>query len=443
MSCDNIAIKVDGLGKCFDIFESPRQRLNNLLFGSEQGKSEFWALKDISFEIRKGETVGVIGRNGAGKSTLLQMLCGTLTPTEGEIFVNGKVAALLELGAGFNPEFTGRENIYLNASILGLSQKDIDKVYDKIVEFSELSDYIDKPVKTYSSGMYVRLGFAVAAHTNADVLIIDEALSVGDVFFQQKCMRFLSEFKERGGTLLFVSHDTSSVLSLCENAVLLYPKASKPCVKGPSGEICKLYVSELYQEKTTQYSQYEAYPKIQKKESINREIIGAESIPEVYKIGEFRRNSESFGERGATIVDCYFTDGVNVINEATSGQKVSLNIEVTCDKEIMYPAAGIMIKDNKGQYLFTEGSDYAFRDKQLIFNKGERVLFEFSFEMPVLIRGSYAINVAFAEGIGDDHIQHHWIHDALDIEVLQGRVVHGCAGMNGFLTKLKWIATND
>ncbi|GHX13735.1 ABC transporter ATP-binding protein [Vibrio cholerae] len=443
MFCDEIVIKANGLGKCFDVFDSPHQRLSNILFGSERGKSEFWALKDISFEVRKGETVGIIGRNGAGKSTLLQMLCGTLIPSVGEVQVNGKVAALLELGAGFNPEFTGRENIYLNASILGLSQSNIDNIYDKIVAFSELADYIDKPVKTYSSGMYVRLGFAVAAHTDADVLIIDEALSVGDVFFQQKCMRFLSEFKERGGTLLFVSHDTSSVLSLCENAILLYPRASKPCVKGPSDDICKLYVSELYQEKTDQFASFNVSPPVREPASINKELVGKKNIPDIYKLGTFRTDAESFGERGASIVSCCFTDGSNIISEAISGQKVSLNIEVKCDKDIVFPAAGIMIKDNKGQYLFTEGSDHAFRDEQLIFRKGERVLFEFTFEMPVLIRGSYTINVAFAEGIGDDHIQHHWLHDALDIEVLQSRVVHGSAGLNGFVPKLKWIVPNE
>lgn len=221
----NIAIKVDGISKCFESFSSSKDRLNNILFKSEKGKSEFWALKDISFEVNKGETVGIIGRNGAGKSTLLQILCGTLKQSSGNVEINGKVAALLELGAGFNPEFSGRDNIYLNASILGMSKSEIDDVYDSIVEFSELQEFINNPVKSYSSGMYVRLGFAVAAHTNADILIIDEALSVGDVFFQQKCMRFLKSFKEKGGTLLFVSHDTSAVVSMCEKAVMLYPQS--------------------------------------------------------------------------------------------------------------------------------------------------------------------------------------------------------------------------
>lgn len=442
MLCDNLAIKVDNISKCFESFDTPRNRLKNLLFNTSTGKSEFWALKDISFEVKKGETVGIIGRNGAGKSTLLQILCGTLQQTLGDVQVNGKVAALLELGAGFNPDFTGRENIYLNASILGLSKNEIDAVYDSIVEFSELSEFINNPVKTYSSGMYVRLGFAVAAHTNADILIIDEALSVGDVFFQQKCMRFLTEFKEKGGTLLFVSHDTSSVLSLCEKAVILYPKASKPCVKGSSEDICKLYVNELYLEKKENYIETQKHDEKAHHES-KGEIIGIQQPKEIYKIGSFRKHAESFGEKGAEIVDSYFIKENKITSEMTSDEKIKLVMEVRCYKNILNPAAGFMIKDNKGQYLYTEGSDLAFRHKKLLFKKNEHIKFEFEFEMPVLIRGSYTVNLAFAEGIGDNHIQHHWIHDAFEIEVLQGRVVHGCCGLNRLNTKIVWISNEE
>ena len=181
---------------------------------------EFWALKDVSFEVKRGETVGIIGRNGSGKSTLLQIICGTLSPTGGQVETHGRVAALLELGSGFNPEFTGRENVYMNGSVIGLSRDEIDTLFDDIVAFADIGEFIDQPVKTYSSGMYVRLAFAVIAHVNADTLVIDEALAVGDVFFVQKCMRFLRKFMDEG-TIIFVSHDTGAVVNLCNRAFML------------------------------------------------------------------------------------------------------------------------------------------------------------------------------------------------------------------------------
>lgn len=230
MSSNDIAIRVSNLSKCYQIYDTPRDRLKQFVMprirrmGGLISKSyfrEFWALQDVSFEIKKGETVGIIGRNGAGKSTLLQILCGTLTPTAGSVAVNGRVAALLELGAGFNAEFTGRENIYMNASVLGLSQAEIDTRFEEIVSFADIGEFIDQPVKTYSSGMYVRLAFAVIIHVDADILIIDEALSVGDAFFTQKCMMQIKKLIDSGVTLLFVSHDSNSVKSLCNKAILL------------------------------------------------------------------------------------------------------------------------------------------------------------------------------------------------------------------------------
>lgn len=430
----NVVIKVEGVSKCFEMFSSPKNRLNNILFNSQKGKSEFWALKNISFEVKKGETVGIIGRNGAGKSTLLQILCGTLKQTSGTVSINGKVAALLELGAGFNPEFTGKENIYLNASILGMTRKEIDVVYDSIVEFSELGGFINNPVKSYSSGMYVRLGFAVAAHTKAEILVIDEALSVGDVFFQQKCMRFLKEFKNNGGTLLFVSHDTSAVLSMCEKAIMLYPQSKRPCVKGNTEEICRLYTSDLYDDKKSKIST--EIINIKDEHNYKELIKGEVQEKELYSISEFREGTESFGELGAKIINCYFSyEGIET-KIVESDQKVSLFIEAEIYKKMPYPVVGFMIKDNKGQFVYTEGSDQAFRHQSLIFEKGEVVKFEFEFTMPVLIRGNYTINVAIAEGIGDEHIQHHWLHDALKVEVLKGRIVHGICGLNDINIKL-------
>jgi len=190
-------IHVEDLGKCFHIYDDPTQRLKQALWrGRRQYFREFWALRNVSFEVRRGETLGVIGRNGSGKSTLLQILCGTLTPSEGQVHTRGRVAALLELGSGFNPEFTGIENIYLNASLFGLSREVTAEKLDDILAFADIGTFVDQPVKTYSSGMSVRLAFAVVAHVDADILVVDEALSVGDAFFNQKCFRFLNRQRE-------------------------------------------------------------------------------------------------------------------------------------------------------------------------------------------------------------------------------------------------------
>ena len=228
MSFD-FAINVENVAKCYDIYDQPLDRLKQFILppfqkiAKKEPKKyfkEFWALRDVSFEVGRGETLAIVGRNGSGKSTLLQLICGTLSPTRGSIKVNGRVAALLELGSGFNPEFTGRENVYLNGAVLGLSKDDIDSRFSEIAAFADIGEFIEQPVKNYSSGMMVRLAFAVIAHVDADILVIDEALAVGDAVFTQKCMRFIRSFQQQG-TLLFVSHDMSSVTNLCRRGIWL------------------------------------------------------------------------------------------------------------------------------------------------------------------------------------------------------------------------------
>lgn len=217
-----VAIKVENLSKCYHIYEKPRDRLMQMLVrGRQQYFREFWAVRGISFEVMKGETVGIVGRNGSGKSTLLQMICGTLNPSGGSIKATGRIAALLELGSGFNPEFTGRENVYMNASILGLSRQETDARYQGIVSFADIGDFIEQPVKTYSSGMLVRLAFAVAINVDPEILIVDEALSVGDEVFQRKCFSRIEAIKKKGATILFVSHSGSAIVELCDRVVLL------------------------------------------------------------------------------------------------------------------------------------------------------------------------------------------------------------------------------
>lgn len=220
--CSDVAIKVENLSKCFHIYDKPRDRLLQMLSrGHRQYFREFWALRDVSFVVKKGETVGVVGRNGSGKSTLLQIICGTLTPTSGQVQTNGRIAALLELGSGFNPDFSGRENVYMNAAVLGLSTEETDARFAEIEAFAEIGDFIDQPVKSYSSGMMVRLAFAVAINVDPQILIVDEALSVGDELFQRKCFARIEAIKASGATILFVSHSGSTVVELCDRAILL------------------------------------------------------------------------------------------------------------------------------------------------------------------------------------------------------------------------------
>jgi lipopolysaccharide transport system ATP-binding protein len=219
--CSEVAIRAVGLTKSFQVYARPADRLKQSIWRRRRYYREFVALDDVSFEVGRGETVGIVGRNGSGKSTLLQIVAGTLTPTRGTVETQGRVAALLELGAGFNPEFSGRENVYLNASVLGLARAEIDRRFDEIVAFAEIAPFIDQPVKTYSSGMYVRLAFAVAISVEPEVLIVDEALAVGDEAFQRKCFARIRQIQERGGTILFVSHAANAVRELCERAILM------------------------------------------------------------------------------------------------------------------------------------------------------------------------------------------------------------------------------
>jgi lipopolysaccharide transport system ATP-binding protein len=246
------AVVAEGLSKAYLLWDNPRDRLKHPLrnmaarylpIKPKTYYREFWALRDVGFTLHQGETLGIIGRNGSGKSTLLQVVCGVLTPTSGTFLTKGRVSALLELGSGFNPEFTGKDNVYMNASILGLSRQEVDERYDTIVDFADIGEFIDQPVKTYSSGMFVRLAFAIAAHVDAEILVVDEALAVGDAFFTQKCMRYMRNFREHG-SLLFVSHDTGAVINLCDRAILLEHGGVK--AEGSARDVCEVYLEDMF-----------------------------------------------------------------------------------------------------------------------------------------------------------------------------------------------------
>jgi len=250
---NDVAICVSGVGKCYHLYDKPQDRLKQAIVPRlrravglpvRHYAREFWALKDVSFEVKKGETVGIIGRNGSGKSTLLQIICGTLAPTTGTVVTNGRVAALLELGAGFNPEFTGRENVYMNGTLLGLSKAEIDDKFEDIAAFADIGEFIEQPVKTYSSGMYVRLAFAVAVSIQPNLLIVDEALAVGDMTFQAKCMARIRNIMEKGTTVLIVSHDVGAIKALCHRC--LYLEAGRVVSYGKAVDVAGLYFAQSH-----------------------------------------------------------------------------------------------------------------------------------------------------------------------------------------------------
>ena len=245
MMSSEIVANVENLSKCYYFCGTPWRRLEHAIFGNpKKGFREFWALRDVSFEVTKGETLGIVGENGSGKSTLLQILCGIISPTSGTLSVTGRVATILELGAGFNQEFTGKENIYMSATILGLSDKEVDEVYEDIAAFADIGDFLEQPVKTYSSGMCIRLAFSIAISVNAEILIIDEALAVGDMYFQTKCMNRLKFLIHSGVTLIFVSHDLAMMRAICDKCLFL--EHGKMIAYGKASDVLNIYEEKIH-----------------------------------------------------------------------------------------------------------------------------------------------------------------------------------------------------
>lgn len=444
MSSNDIAIRVQGLSKCYGIYANPRDRLKQFILPRLQrliGKPpkqyfrEFWALKDVSFEIKKGETVGIIGRNGSGKSTLLQMICGTLSPTSGSIQTNGRIAALLELGSGFNTEFTGRENVYMNASVLGLSNDEIDTRFDDIVAFADIGDFIEQPVKTYSSGMMVRLAFAVIAHVDADILVVDEALAVGDAFFTQKCMRFLRNFM-KGGTVLFVSHDTGAVVNLCSKAVLL--NRGQVTEIGTPKNVIEHYLATVYEsnQEVNGVIAVETKVPVNQVESLieyrdmREELVNASNLRNDVEVFQFKPDQEGFGTGDAKILSVRLLDQHGApLSWIVGGEDVILDIRCLAHKEIFRPIIGFQFKDRLGQVIFADNTFLVFEhNPQPVVQSGELVA-RFEFRLPVLPSGDYGIAVAVADGSQDSHVQHHWIHDALMVRVHASSVCFGLVGI--------------
>lgn len=321
-------LQVESLGKMYQLFDRPLDRLKQaLLLGRRQYYREFWALHNLNFTLRKGEVLGVIGRNGSGKSTLLQILCGVLRPSAGCFHRRGRVAALLELGSGFNPEFTGRENIYMNGAILGLSRKQINERIDNIIEFADIGAFIEQPVKTYSSGMFVRLAFSITTNVDADILVVDEALAVGDAAFQFKCMHHIEKMVSNGTTIILVTHDVNMVRAYCTRAI--YLQAGQMQFIGDCETATEMYLMEVRDVQARQFSQT-----VQRTGDPN----GRERI--------------RFGDSRGHIRRVSLTAGDKVTSSVKAGSRVTVRIEASADKTVT--AAGIVfqLRNNKGQVVY-------------------------------------------------------------------------------------------
>lgn len=435
--CSDVAVCVRSLYKHYRVYKRSSDRVWQFLLGNrKQLYRKFQALENITFDVRRGETFGILGRNGAGKSTLLELICGTAAPNSGSVEVNGRVAALLELGAGFNPEFTGRENVYMNAEIMGLTPKEIDSRFDSIVEFSGVRDFIDEPVKTYSSGMYMRLAFAVMVHLDADILVIDEALAVGDAFFTQKCMRFLNEFRKRG-TLLFVSHDTASVVALCDRAIWLDQGRVRDI--GKAKDVCEAYLAAFFEDQqgakeVDNHTTLDIRLESDKNELMPRdqrlEFINLSPLRNDIEMFAFNLDGGAFGKGGAKITHVQLADKQNMpLSWVVGGEIVTLSVRVRALVDISKPIIGFYVKNKLGQNLFGDNTYLTYIANPISVGKGQIFKALFSFRMPILPVGDYSIAVAVAEGTQDEHVQHHWIHDAIVFKSHASSVSMGLVGI--------------
>lgn len=454
MSSD-VAMRAINLSKAYRTYQQPADRLKQALrsklnrglnraFGhlgrrwaEPRYYTEHWALEPFSLEIRRGETVGIIGKNGSGKSTLLSLLCGTTAPTSGQAILKGRVGALLELGSGFNPEFSGRENVFLNASILGLSTAATENKIEDIASFADIGEYFDRPIKTYSSGMTMRLAFSVIAHVDCDILVVDEALAVGDAYFQQKCLRWLRQF-QKSGTVLFVSHDIGSVLSLCSRAVWL--DNGRTQMIGASKEVCEAYNAFIHKMSTGQTAQ--PYKPAEVEELATElatpgpsvETISAtsdvpciapsqrralpEPLPLQSAVFDTLTTSDSFGTGLAKIVSgkLLSADGAE-LPILKGGERLQLTIKVEARESLDSVIVGYIIKDRLGQPIFGDNTLECAPGQTLHLDENEGLNISFKFQLPLLAAGRYAITLAIATGSLAEHVQHHWLYDALMFDV--------------------------
>ena len=424
MSSKDIAIRVSNLSKCYQVYETPRDRLKQFIlpriwrYAGKKHKQyyrDFWALKDVSFEIKKGETVGIIGRNGSGKSTLLQIICGTLNPSSGSVETNGRVAALLELGSGFNPEYTGRENVYLNAALLGLTKEEVEEKFDDIVAFADIGEFVDQPVKTYSSGMMVRLAFAVQAQVEPNILIVDEALAVGDAKFQARCFERLKQLKDRGTSILLVTHSTEQIVTHCSRAVLL--DHGNVIETGDSKRVVNCYLDLLFGKARKQIDGKNTgdAPTLLGQSSSGYLNLDADvfSTRPGYNPFEYR-----WGDGVAKITDFYLSSEGDVYPAAiNTGQKIILEVVVKFYEILRRPIFGITIKTKEGIAVY--GTNTEILDIEKFKTKGgagEVVVIKINFVCR-FAPGDYFISLGLATSQGEEITPHDRRYDSIHFQV--------------------------
>ncbi len=431
------ALILDNVGKSYNLYTHAHHRLwQTLCMGRKTFYREFAALQGVSLEVAKGECLGIIGRNGAGKSTLLSLLAGTVEPTSGVITVNGRRAALLELGSGFNPEFTGRENVWMNAAMLGLNQAEIKDIFPEIVAFADIGDFLDQPVKTYSSGMQLRLAFAVMAHVKADILIIDEALAVGDAYFTQKCMRFMRQFLAEH-TVILVSHDTGAVVNLCQRVLVL--KNGRMDYLGEPKKAVARYLADLYNEPEKEQDETLAVDGAsselvisddyvdQRREWINNSNLRNDLVMPTFVSGL----TQGFGNGDAVIKNVRFMDNFGrSLHTVVGGEEVILEITTIWRRVLFSPNVGFLVRDRLGQDLFGDNTCLdSLREPLTLTHDDQETVCRFVFRMPILPKGEYSLCVAATAGNQYEHTVCEWLTEALIFQSVSASVCTGLVGV--------------
>ncbi|HLY20463.1 MAG TPA: ABC transporter ATP-binding protein [Bryobacteraceae bacterium] len=400
------AVEFQAVSKSYSIYDSPGDRLKELLvFNRLKRHKDFWALNDVSFEIQRGETFCIIGENGSGKSTLLQMVAGILHPSRGTVSVNGRVSALLELGAGFNPEFTGRDNVYLNGSILGLSTRQIDERYKAIEDFAEIGEFINQPVKTYSSGMAVRLAFAVAINVDPEILLVDEALAVGDIYFRQRCMRKVHELRARGITILFVSHAISDVKAIGDRAMWLEHGQVREI--GETDQVAAKYLAAMVEKDS-------AYLMLKGTAERVGEAAGVRA-PEV--IERIPNIDHRYGDGRAEVLGIAVLDAQgDPVHLLQPSQRITVRISVRARERVSQPIVGFMMRNHLG--IDFSGTNTARESYDLpAMVPGDIYTVDFHLEMPELYPASFSFSPAIADGTLLGYQMCDWIDNAIAVQM--------------------------
>ena len=424
MSCSPVAIEISHLSKSYQVYQKPQHRLlQSLLRGRKQFYTEFWALRDVSLSIGAGETVGVLGRNGSGKSTLLQLIAGTLQPTSGEVAVHGRVAAILELGAGFNPEFTGRENVDLAASVYGMTDTQVAERMDDILHFADIGEFIDRPVKSYSSGMYARLAFSVAIHVDPEILIVDEALAVGDAKFQAQCFRKFEEFKQRGVTILFVSHSIDQIARHCTRALLL--EHGEAVMTGEPKPVIARYLELLFGTSAKTPAAAPTRPA----RSLPEDPFGARAANGEDAFTQrhgYNHLEHRWGDGRAQIVDYLLLDEAGAdVAALTTGGRATLYFKVRFVQSIPRPIYGVTIKTPDGiEVAGANSQDSVSFPSWESREAGEVAVVRFDFTCS-LNGGEYLISVGVAEVGAGGVVPLDRRYDAIHLQVANPRKVFG------------------